>query len=201
MGSSVGTAGGFSKVNDQKVIAFIGDSTFFHSGIPGLINAHTHVAMSLFRGLADDLPLMTWLDDHIFPAEAQLDEETVYCGTLLACAEMIRSGTTCFCDMYLFEDTVARAASAAGVRAVVGEVLYDFPSPNYGPLEKGFTYVERMIETWQHDPLITVAIEPHSPYLCAAGLLQRAAARRQASLNTPTVPTIDPRPLRNGRVP
>ncbi|MGD9275297.1 MAG: amidohydrolase family protein, partial [Desulfobacterales bacterium] len=144
--------------------------------MPGLINAHTHAAMTCFRGLADDLPLMTWLDDHIFPAEAQLDEETVYCGTLLACAEMIRSGTTCFCDMYLFEDTVARAASAAGVRAVVGEVLYDFPSPNYGPLEKGFTYVERMIETWQHDPLITVAIEPHSPYLCAAGLLQRAAA-------------------------
>ena len=155
--------------------------------MPGLINAHTHAAMTCFRGLADDLPLMTWLDDHIFPAEAQLDEETVYRGTLLACAEMIRSGTTCFCDMYLFEDAVARAASTAGVRAVVGEVLYDFPSPNYGSLEKGFAYVEHMIETWQHDPLITVAVEPHSPYLCAADLLQRAAAlAREKSLSLVT---------------
>ncbi|MFZ0725310.1 MAG: amidohydrolase, partial [Desulfobacterales bacterium] len=128
------------------------------------------------RGLADDLPLMTWLDDHIFPAEAQLDEETVYRGALLACAEMIRSGTTCFCDMYLYEDAVARAASTAGMRAVVGEVLYDFPSPNYGPIENGFDYVERMIATWRSDPLITVALEPHSPYLCAAGLLEKAAA-------------------------
>ncbi|MFZ0611447.1 MAG: amidohydrolase [Desulfobacterales bacterium] len=144
--------------------------------MPGLVNAHTHAAMTCFRGLADDLPLMTWLDDHIFPAEAQLDEETVYRGALLACTEMIRSGTTCFCDMYLFEDAVARAASAAGMRAVVGEVLYDFPSPNYGPIEKGFAYVERMIETWRNDPLITVALEPHSPYLCAAGLLEKAAA-------------------------
>ncbi|MFZ0133766.1 MAG: amidohydrolase [Desulfobacterales bacterium] len=144
--------------------------------MPGLVNAHTHAAMTCFRGLADDLPLMTWLDDHIFPAEAQLDEETVYRGALLACAEMIRSGTTCFCDMYLFEDAVARAASAAGMRAVVGEVLYDFPSPNYGPIENGFAYVERMIETWRNDPLITVALEPHSPYLCAAGLLEKAAA-------------------------
>ncbi len=144
--------------------------------MPGLINAHTHAAMTCFRGLADDLPLMSWLDDHIFPAEAQLDEETVYHGALLACAEMIRSGTTCFCDMYLFEDAVARAASAAGMRAVVGEVLYDFPSPNYGPIENGFAYVERMIAAWRHDPLITVAVEPHSPYLCAAGLLRRAAA-------------------------
>ena len=144
--------------------------------MPGLVNAHTHAAMTCFRGLADDLPLMTWLDDHIFPAEAQLDEETVYRGALLACAEMIRSGTTCFCDMYLYEDAVARAASAAGMRAVVGEVLYDFPSPNYGPIENGFDYVERMIATWRSDPLITVALEPHSPYLCAAGLLEKAAA-------------------------
>ena len=97
---------------------------------------------------------------------------------------MIRSGTTCFCDMYLFEDAVARAATAAGVRAVVGEVLYDFPSPNYGPLENGFAYIERMIETWQHDPLITVAVEPHSPYLCAADLLRtrRALAEKTVCL-------------------
>jgi 5-methylthioadenosine/S-adenosylhomocysteine deaminase len=99
----------------------------------------------------------------------------VYRGALLACAEMIRSGTTCFCDMYLFEDAVARAASQAGIRAVVGEVLYDFPSPNYGEISDGFAYTEALIEKWRNDPLVTIAVEPHSPYLCAPALLQRAA--------------------------
>jgi 5-methylthioadenosine/S-adenosylhomocysteine deaminase len=143
--------------------------------MPGLINTHTHAAMTCFRGLADDLPLMNWLNDHIFPAESQLDDEVVFRGTLLACAEMIRSGTTCFCDMYLFEDAVARAASSAGMRAVVGEVLFDFPSPNYGPIEKGFAYIEQMIDSWRNNELITVAVEPHSPYLCAPDLLKRAS--------------------------
>ena len=143
--------------------------------LPGLINTHTHAAMTLFRGLADDLPLMTWLDDYIFPAEAKLEAKTVYVGTLLACAEMILSGTTCFCDMYLFEDEVAKAAKKAGMRAVTGEVLFDFPSPNYGPIEKGFEYTRNLIEKWRDDPLITIAVEPHSPYLCAPELLQKAA--------------------------
>ncbi len=142
--------------------------------MPGLVNAHTHAAMTLFRGLADDLPLMEWLNDHIFPAEARLDAEGVRAGTLLACAEMILSGTTTFCDMYLFTGAVAEAAKAAGIRAVVGEVLYDFPSPNYGPIEAGFRYTEALMERWRGDPLITVAVEPHSPYLCAPELLQRA---------------------------
>ena len=144
--------------------------------MPGLVNAHTHAAMTCFRGLADDLPLMTWLNDYIFPAEAQLDSDTVYRGTLLACAEMILAGTTCFCDMYLFEEAVARAARHAGMRAVVGEVLFDFPSPNYGPLAEGFAYTRRLLETWRDDPLITVAVEPHSPYLCAPEVLRKAAA-------------------------
>jgi 5-methylthioadenosine/S-adenosylhomocysteine deaminase len=142
--------------------------------MPGLVNTHTHAAMTLFRGLADDVPLMNWLNDHIFPAEAALDDRQVYGGTLLACAEMILSGTTTFCDMYLFAGAVARAAQTAGMRAVVGEVLFDFPSPHYGPLEKGFDYTAQLIETYRGDPLITVAVEPHSPYLCAPGLLQRA---------------------------
>ncbi len=142
--------------------------------MPGLVNTHTHAAMTLFRGLADDVPLMSWLNDHIFPAEAALDYRQVYCGALLACAEMIMSGTTTFCDMYLFEDAVARAAQTAGMRAVVGEVLFDFPSPHYGPLEQGFDYTAKLIETYRGDPLITVAVEPHSPYLCAPELLQRA---------------------------
>lgn len=142
--------------------------------MPGLVNTHTHASMTCFRGLADDLPLTIWLNEHIFPAESKLNPEKVYCGALLACAEMILSGTTCFCDMYLFEDEVARAAKHSGMRAVVGEVLYDFPSPNYGPIEKGFAYTEMLIEKWKYDPLITIAVEPHSPYLCSPDLLGKA---------------------------
>jgi 5-methylthioadenosine/S-adenosylhomocysteine deaminase len=153
--------------------------------LPGLINTHTHAAMSLFRGLADDLPLMTWLNDHIFPAEAKLDAAMVAAGTRLACAEMILSGTTCFCDMYLFTSAVAQATCACGMRAVVGEVLFDFPSPCYGPLDKGFEYTTDLMNRWAGDPLIRVAVEPHSPYLCAPELLRRAAemaATHQAPL-------------------
>lgn len=142
--------------------------------MPGLINTHTHASMTMFRGLADDLPLMTWLNDHIFPAEADLTAEKVYDGALLACAEMIMSGTTCFCDMYLFEDYVAQAAKAAGMRAVVGEVLFDFPSPNYGSIENGFLYTEMLARKYGTDPLINIAVEPHSPYLCAPDLLKKA---------------------------
>lgn len=144
--------------------------------MPGLINAHTHAAMTCFRGLADDLPLMTWLNDYIFPAEAKLTFETVYQGTRLACSEMILSGTTTFCDMYLFEDAVAQAAKEAGMRAVVGEVIYDFPSPNYGPVEEGLKYTEELIEKWWDDPLITIAVEPHSAYVCSPELLQKLRA-------------------------
>jgi len=154
--------------------------------MPGLINSHTHAAMTCFRGLADDLQLMTWLNDHIFPAEAKLDDQKVYSGALLACAEMIMSGTTCFCDMYLFEDAVARAAKKAGMRAVVGEVLYDFNSPNYGPIENGFKYTQKLIDTWQDDPLVTIAVEPHSTYLCAPQLLKKAFDLTQ-SFNLPLV--------------
>ncbi|MFZ7128200.1 MAG: amidohydrolase [Desulfobacterales bacterium] len=143
--------------------------------MPGLVNTHTHAAMTGFRGLADDMPLMTWLEEHIFPAEAGLDAGKVRAGTLLACAEMILSGTTCFCDMYLFEDAVAEASADAGIRAVVGEVLYDFPSPNYGAIENGFAYTEKLIDKWRGHPLITIAVEPHSPYLCAPDLLRQAA--------------------------
>ncbi len=142
--------------------------------LPGLINTHTHAAMTLLRGLADDLPLMDWLENHIFPAERRMSGEWVYWGTLLACAEMILSGTTTFCDMYLFEAEVARAAREAGLRALVGEVLYDFPSPNYGPLEKGFEYTRHLIQQYRDDPLISVAVEPHTPFTCAPELLLRA---------------------------
>ena len=139
--------------------------------LPGLINGHTHAAMSLFRGLADDLPLMEWLNHYIFPAESRMDADFVFSGTLLACAEMILSGTTTFCDMYLFEEEVARAAKEAGMRSLVGEVLYDFDSPNYGPIENGLRYTESLINTWQDDPLVSIAVEPHSLFTCSPDLL------------------------------
>ncbi len=144
--------------------------------MPGLINTHTHASMTLFRGLADDMPLMDWLNDHIFPAESKLTEDMVYKGAMLACAEMILSGTTCFCDMYLFENKVAEAAFDSGMRAVTGEVLYDFPSPCYGDLTNGFNYVSNMMEKWKDNSHITIAVEPHSTYLCAPELLEKAAA-------------------------
>ena len=142
--------------------------------LPGLVNAHTHAAMSLFRGLADDLPLMEWLQNYIFPVESQMDAEFVYTGTLLAIAEMIMSGTTTFCDMYLFEDEVAKAAKRAGIRCLVGEVIYDFPSPNYGPVEKAIEYSENLIRSWENDPIVSIAVEPHSPYTCSPKLLTMA---------------------------
>jgi 5-methylthioadenosine/S-adenosylhomocysteine deaminase len=142
--------------------------------LPGLINSHTHAAMTLFRGLADDLPLEDWLTCYIFPAEQNLKGAMVYWGTKLACAEMILSGTTTFCDMYLFEDQVALAAREAGMRAVLGEVLYDFPSPNYGPVERGLKYTAQLIDDLSKDPLISVAVELHSPSVCSPDLLQKA---------------------------
>lgn len=141
--------------------------------IPGLINAHTHAAMSLFRGLADDLPLDDWLNLHIFPAERHLNGDYVYWGTKLAVAEMLLSGTTTFCDMYLWSAQVAQAAAETGIRALVGEVLYDFPSPNYGPPTAGLLYSEELCRTWQDHPRVKVAIQPHAVYTCSPELLQQ----------------------------
>lgn len=142
--------------------------------MPGLVNTHTHAAMVFFRGLADDLPLMEWLQRYIFPAESKnVNEELVYLGTLLACAEMIRSGTTTFCDMYIFEKEVAQAAKQSGMRAVVGEVLYDFSSPNVKSIKEGLQYSADLAEAWKDDPLITPAVEPHSTYTCSAELIKQ----------------------------
>ncbi len=142
--------------------------------LPGLINGHTHAAMTLYRGLADDLPLMDWLNNYIFPLESKLNADLVYTGTILACAEMIMSGTTTFCDMYIFEGEASRAAKAAGMRCIVGEVLYDFDSPNYGPVANGLRYTESLIEKWHNDPLISVAVEPHALFTCSPGLISAA---------------------------
>ncbi len=154
--------------------------------LPGFINCHTHAAMTLLRGLADDLPLETWLTEHIFPAERNLTAQAVYWGTLLGCAEMIKSGTTSFCDMYLFAFEAARAADAAGLRAVVGEVIYDFPSPSYGELDNGFKVSEELIRTYQDHPRISGAVMPHALYTCSPPLLERAgrlAADLDADIN------------------
>ncbi|MBW2085045.1 MAG: amidohydrolase, partial [Deltaproteobacteria bacterium] len=140
--------------------------------MPGLINAHTHVSMTCFRGLADDLPLATWLNEAIFPAEKKLTGDMVYWGALLGCAEMILSGTTTFCDMYLFEHEVARAVERSGLRALVGEVLYDFPSPNYGPAEESLKFTAKLIDQWHGHERVSIAVEPHALYTCSPDLLK-----------------------------
>ncbi len=141
--------------------------------MPGLVNTHTHAAMACFRGIADDLPLMQWLQEYIFPVEAKLTPDMVYHSTLLSICEMIKSGTTSFCDMYLFAADVARAADEAGMRAWIGEVLYDFPSPNYGELENGFKYTEDLFARYDDHRLITITVDPHAIYTCSPELLQR----------------------------
>lgn len=139
--------------------------------MPGLINTHTHAAMACFRGLADDLSLMQWLHEYIFPVEAKLTGDIVYQATLLSLAEMIKSGTTSFCDMYLFAKDVARAAQESGMRAWIGEVLHDFPSPNYGEIAAGYQYVEELFAMFSGHPLINITVAPHAVYTCSPELL------------------------------
>jgi len=148
-----------------------------HVVMPGLVNAHTHAAMTCFRGIADDLELMEWLNRYIFPAEAKnVDPELAYWGSLLACAEMIRSGTTTFCDMYIFEDETAKAASRSGIRCLLGEVLFDFPSPNFKTPDEGLAYTKHLLEKWAQDPLVRITVEPHALYTCSSDLLKKSKA-------------------------
>ncbi len=133
--------------------------------IPGLINTHTHVPMSLFRGIADDLDLQDWLTKYIFPAEAKnVDEQFVRAGTRLGLAEMIRGGTTTYCDMYYFEDAIADETAKAGMRGVLGETILDFPAPDNKTWDTGLAYTERFIKKWQNHSLIVPAVAPHAPY-------------------------------------
>lgn len=133
--------------------------------IPGLINGHTHVPMTLFRGLADDLDLQEWLTKYIFPAEAKnVTEEFVRVGTRLGLAEMIRGGTTTYCDMYYFEDAIADETAKAGVRGVLGETIIDFPVADNKTHEEAMAYSERFVKKWQGHALITPALAPHAPY-------------------------------------
>jgi 5-methylthioadenosine/S-adenosylhomocysteine deaminase len=133
--------------------------------LPGFVNAHTHVPMTLFRGIADDRDLMDWLTNFIFPAEAKnVDREFVRWGTRLAAAEMIRSGTTTFGDMYYFESDIAHEAKKAGLRAVLGETLIDFPAPDNKTWDEGIAYMRKFVADWKNDPLITPAFAPHAPF-------------------------------------
>lgn len=145
-----------------------------HALMPGLINSHTHASMSLFRGLSDDIALMDWLENHIWPTEAKwVNEDFVHTGTELAIAEMIRSGTTCFSDMYYFPDVTARIASKAGIRATVGLIVIDFPTvwannaDEY--IDKGLT----LHDTYRDDELIKTAFAPHAPYTVSDAPLQK----------------------------
>jgi 5-methylthioadenosine/S-adenosylhomocysteine deaminase len=141
--------------------------------IPGLINTHTHVPMSLFRGIADDLDLQEWLTKFIFPAEAKnVTEDFVRVGTRLGVAEMIRGGTTTFCDMYYFEDAVADETFKAGMRGVLGETIIDFPVADNKTHEEAMAYTEKFINKWKNNSLIVPALAPHAPYTVSTEHLQ-----------------------------
>jgi len=150
--------------------------------MPGLVNAHTHLPMSLFRGLADDLPLMTWLNEYIFPAEAShVNPETVGIGALLSCAEMVLSGTTTCCDGYFFEDSVARAVFEIGIRGVLGQGVIDYPAPGVPNPSINIEHAVSFVETWTgKTSLITPSIFCHSPYTCSKKTLATAAGEARS---------------------
>ncbi len=155
--------------------------------IPGLINTHAHVPMSLFRGIADDLDLQEWLTKFIFPAEAKnVTEDFVRVGTRLGIAEMIRGGTTTYCDMYYFEDAVADETFKAGMRGVLGETIIDFPVPDNKTHAEALAYTERFVNKWKNNSLITPALAPHAPYTVSTEHLQNVR-KLSDKLNAPVL--------------
>ena len=146
--------------------------------MPGLINTHTHLPMALFKGLADDLPLHEWLHDYIFPAEAAfLDAASAKSGALLACAEMILSGTTTCCDGYFFEAQVAEGVHESGLRAILAQGVIDCPAPGVPDPARNIQAALEFVETWrQASPLITPSVFCHSPFTCGAETLRKAKA-------------------------
>jgi len=145
--------------------------------MPGLINAHTHVPMTLLRGLADDLRLDVWLLGYMMPVEREfVSPEFVQLGTKLACIEQIRSGVTCFNDMYYYEEHVARATSEAGMRAVCGQTVLKWPSPDAQSYEESIGAAREFIQRWKGHELIVPAVAPHAPYTCTEEILQITAA-------------------------
>lgn len=157
--------------------------------MPGLINGHTHSPMSLFRGLADDLPLMAWLNEHIFPAEAAVvDKEFVHCGSLLSMAEMLLSGTTTFVDMYFYPEVTAQLAKNVGVRTLLGVTCIDFPSPGASGFDQSFGLAKDFISQWANkDPLVKTSLISHSPYTVSKKNLKaivNEALDREVSIHT-----------------
>ena len=145
-----------------------------HALIPGLINAHTHAAMTLMRGLADDLPLMEWLQGHIWPAEQRwVSPEFVQAGSELAVVEMLRGGITCFNDMYFFPEVTARVAAAAGMRCVAGLIVIDFPTAYAAEADEYLHKGLALHDEYRNDPLIRTAFAPHAPYTVSDGPLER----------------------------
>ena len=145
--------------------------------MPGLINAHTHVPMTLLRGLADDLRLDVWLMGYMMPVERRfVSPEFVRLGTQLGCAELIRSGVTCFADMYYYEDDIAEATARAGLRAICGQTVLKFPAPDAHDYEESLASARIFIEKWKGHPLIIPSIAPHAAYTCTVDLLRSCAA-------------------------
>ncbi|MGH9349398.1 MAG: amidohydrolase family protein, partial [Vicinamibacterales bacterium] len=153
--------------------------------MPGFVNAHTHAPMTLLRGLADDLRLDVWLLGYMMPVEREfVRPDFVALGTSLACAEMIRSGTTCFADMYYFEESVAQATAAAGMRAMCSQTVLKFPAPDAASFEDGLARARDFIVRWKGHPLVVPAVAPHAPYTCTDEIL-RACAELAAELDVP----------------
>ncbi|MCL4814686.1 MAG: amidohydrolase [Vicinamibacteraceae bacterium] len=184
-------------VRDARIIAlggmeladrYVADKVIDARGaivMPGMINTHTHVSMTVFRGLGDDVP--DRLRKLIFPLEkALVDRELVYWGGLHGMVEMVEGGVTTFADMYYFEDEVARAARAIGLRGVLGETIVDFPAPDAAEPYGGFAYARRFIEQYRHDPLVTPALAPHAPYSLDVERLRRVA-REAEELDVPVL--------------
>jgi len=165
---------------DEVAPAYEADSVLDCAGqavIPGLVNAHTHIPMSLLRGMADDLRLDVWLLGYMMPVERDfVGPDFCRWGTLLSCAEMIRSGTTCFCDMYYFTDVVAEAVAAVGMRAILGETILKFPSPDAVSYDQSLAYTGEFIERWRAHDLIVPSVAPHAPYTITVEILQASAA-------------------------
>ena len=150
--------------------------------MPGLVNSHTHASMSIFRGLADDLPLEEWLTQHMFPAEAaHVNPETAQLGALLSCAEMLLSGTTCFCDGYFCEDAVAAAVSRTGMRAVLGHGIIDYPAPGVPDPKDNVKTASDYAQKWKkRTGLICSSLFCHSPYTCSAHTIREAKKQADA---------------------
>jgi len=170
---AVGIQEHLSKEYEPKQIVDCGEKIL----MPGLINAHTHVPMTLLRGLADDLRLDVWLMGYMMPVEREyVSPDFVQLGTKLPAAEMIQSGVTTFNDMYYFEEDIARATANVGMRAVCGQSVMKFPTPDAKFFEESLAMAREYIKNWKNHDLIVPAVAPHAPYTCTPEILQACAA-------------------------